>query len=139
MGDAIRYGLMICVAGSWAVAAPALKPAPPKALPSVVGEWEDAFGRRYVFTEDGLFLGVGEKADPTTCRCTVDPKKVPTEMDLIHPKTRNGVFHGISKLEGDTLTWAVSGVGMEARPTRFERSTDPYVVVQTYKRVKAKD
>jgi uncharacterized protein (TIGR03067 family) len=139
MSDLVRYGLMICLAGSWGIAAPALKPAPQKVTPSVVGEWEDEAGRRWLFTEDGLFLRAGETAGPKTTRYAVDPTKVPAEFDIIHPATRNGTFHGIYKVERDTLTYAVSGVGLEARPTRFERSDDPYVVMQVYKRVKPKD
>ena len=140
---AIRFGLIACVAGSWAVAAPIKNPAK-KDSPTIFGEWvsaTDGDGVRHVFAEDGKYLRVENMAgrqQQTYSTYVVNTKKNPAEFDITHPGPKF-TFLGIYKIEGDTLTLCISGQMGRDRPTKFENSAEPPVLLVTYKRVKPKD
>jgi uncharacterized protein (TIGR03067 family) len=139
MRATFRLVAVACLAGPWAAAAPRLKdPAAAKPL-SVVGEWvQDDGGRRHEFTEGGVIL-VGETPAPQLPQYVVNAKTNPAEFDLTHPGRRAAMWLGICKVEGDTLTICLNMRAGDPRPTRFGRSDDPPVSVQTYTRVKAKN
>jgi uncharacterized protein (TIGR03067 family) len=134
MRSAVIAGLAVSVV-SGAVAAPRLKD-----QPSVVGEWvyeHDRLTERYVFTADGEYsYVVAGDPQPSKCAYMADPKKSPAEIDL--KRSDRQIVRGIYKVEGDTLTACFGSPGAD-RPTKFERSEAPYVVLLVLKRTKTKD
>jgi uncharacterized protein (TIGR03067 family) len=138
MRTALALAVAAGLAGPWASAAPRLKEPPAEPL-TIVGERvQDDGGRRHEFTEGGAML-VGQTPAPRPPRYVVNAQTNPAAFDLTHPGERAATWLGICKAEGDTLTICLSMRAGDPRPTKFERSADPPVLVQTYTRVKSKD
>jgi uncharacterized protein (TIGR03067 family) len=143
--------LLLCLA----IAAPAPKDVPKKDAPSLVGEWEGEKatangkdlpvppgGVGFTFNADGTMTMREGKRAPRPARYTADPKKDPAEFDILPPddKADRGVFVGIYKIEGDTLTvCAAVGPPGTARPTKFEAPEGSNVRLVVFKRVKKKE
>ncbi len=138
-----------------AVAAPGPKEPPRKEAASIVGAWEAEKGTAggqdlpippggvgFEFAADGsVTLREGKRA-PKLARYTLDPKKDPAEIDITanDGQPNRGVFAGIYKLDGDTLTMCVVvGPPGTARPTRFESPAGSEARLVVFKRVKKKD
>ena len=137
MHTIFRFGLVLGLAVSGATAAPRLKDPPAKERASIVGEWvQDHGGRWHEFTAGGE-VRVGDVAGPRTTRYATDGQTSPAGLDLTH-RDKKATWHGIYKIEGNTLTICLSLHAGEPRPTSFERSDDPPVSLQTYTRVKPK-
>jgi uncharacterized protein (TIGR03067 family) len=131
-----------------AVAAPAAKDAPKKEPPSLVGEWAAESGVQggkpdnpppgttITFTADGKAImkeGKRERGEDATYKS--DPKKNPSEIDLMPPSADKGPnILGIYKIEGDTLTMCISMEG--ERPKEFASPAGSRVMLITCKRVK---
>jgi len=133
------------------VAAPAKKDSDAKEA-SIVGEWagEKAVaggqekpvpegGITFTFAADGkLTVKEGPREKPDTGSYKLDPKKDPSEIDIIPPlEKKDPPIAGIYKLDGDTLTLCFSK-GKGGRPTKFESPEGSDTIVMTLKRVKRK-
>ena len=144
-----------CLLVGLMIAAPAPKDAPKREAPSLVGEWEGekavaggkelpvpAGGVGFTFNADGTVTMREGKRAPRQLRYTADPKKDPAEFDILPPddKPERGVFVGIYKIEGDTLTvCAAVGPPGTARPTTFESTPGSEARLVVFKRVKKKE
>lgn len=134
------------------LAAPGTKDAPKKDPPSLVGEWvgEQAVaggmtlpvpdgGIVFTFAADGtLSVREGNRSKPDAGSYKADPKKDPSEIDLMPPPDKKEpMLQGIYKLDGDTLTLCFSRTGQGAeRPKKFESPEGSELIVMTLKRVK---
>jgi uncharacterized protein (TIGR03067 family) len=130
------------------VAAPAPKTEAKKDPPTVVGTWVPESGTvggkadrpppgtTFEFTADGTLLIAAEvNPKPEVTSYTTDPKKEPAEIDVVGPGgKKEPPILGIYKIDGDTLTLAMSKDG--TRPTKFESPAGSRVMVMTMKRAK---
>lgn len=140
MCTTVRSSLLVVVVASWAVAAPGLKDPPKKEMPSIVGEWirvDPGVETHRTFTADGKCYW-GTKIPLQFESFTVNVKLDPAEIDVTASKAKDPI-RGIYKIDGDTLTICRSRTRGGDRPTKFEASDKPPVVIETYKRVKPKD
>ncbi|HKB03931.1 MAG TPA: TIGR03067 domain-containing protein [Gemmataceae bacterium] len=136
-----------------AVGAPQAKDKP-KAEPSLVGEWElesrtlggapilpfALAGRiRYTFKAAGeCVITVGTGVPPTRYTFLHDPKADPPTFAFLQGAA-GPVVEGIYKVDGDTLTLCWDCKPKAAPPTAFVSPTGSQVVLNGFKRVKAKD
>ena len=131
------------------VGAPAVKEAPKKEAPSIVGEWivekaiaggvegpvSDCGFFSVTFTADGMLkIKVGTREKPAAGTYKLDTKKTPFEIDLIAPK--GGSKLGIYKIDVDTLTICHSAEKGEERPTKFESPEGSKIILMVHKREK---
>jgi uncharacterized protein (TIGR03067 family) len=135
---------------SLALGAPAKDP--PKKEASVLGEWVPekmvAGGKEmpapkekitFGFEADGKLIVTEDKEKPDVGSYKIDAKANPPRIDLSPPEGSNEpCLYGIYKLDGDTLTMAVSEKEAD-RPTKLESPEGSKVVLLVLKRVKKKD
>jgi uncharacterized protein (TIGR03067 family) len=142
----LGFALLVPAAGS--VAAPGLKPAPPKPSP-LVGDWEPvpdaapakpAGGPRLTvtFTPDGKLKYDDGRSDPEWGWYKADADTDPPRIDFAtravaaRPNTRKP-YLGIYRLDGDVLTICCAEGD---RPTAFEVPAGSKVMRFSYRRVK---
>jgi uncharacterized protein (TIGR03067 family) len=143
---------MIPTLVSLALALAAPDPKDPKG--SILGDWvahkvllgsEDRSPRAgedpitFGFTADGKmtvrqgFRGEGSPAG----RYTLDPTKDPPAIDFVpNPDRKEPTFHGIYKVEGDTLTLCWGRPPGAARPKKFESTAESPTTLYVCRRAK---
>ena len=142
MTNALLVGLALFVG------APAPKDAK-KDSPTVVGDWvaesivengdaDPMPGKLTVsMTADGKLTIKEGNDEPERSKYTIDPKKDPTQIDIIEP-LGNGMksitVPGIYKFDGDTLILCIAQKG--ERPKAFASAKGDRTVLITLKRIK---
>src|SRR5689334_18725582 len=154
MGTCVRLGFVVCLAVSWAAAAPGPKD-PPKYDPSgLVGDWvyerivtggaggpDPPAGLTMTFAPDGTVAVHAGTEKPRFTPYRADPKKDPPEIDYLAPRPTPGApaQFGISRVDGDTLTLCRPYGDNRLRPTAFVPPAGSEVAIITLKRAKKRD
>jgi uncharacterized protein (TIGR03067 family) len=133
-----------------AVAAPLPRERPPKE-PPIIGEWlrvghteagapvaPDSEPHHQVFKADGTWeYSYGGRRTAGLMTFVTDPRKSPPAIDIYMNRTTGDGWHGIYKVDGDTLTICLVRNG--DRPRAFESTPDRPTTIWVFKRVKATD